>query len=104
MHPILLSRFRRRCNEAAPAVPAVLPLPQMARRAFVVDWNGKDLPSELRELPAGRYVIEANDDVESATFSDDEERGIELALAQYRRGETVDLAQARKLFDSLLRK
>jgi hypothetical protein len=22
-------------------------------------WNGKDVPPELRELPAGRYVVEA---------------------------------------------
>lgn len=73
----------------------------MGRRALVVDWNGKDLPSELRELPAGRYVLEAVDDV---SFNDDEAHGIELALEQYRRGQTLDSAQARTLFDSLLKK
>jgi hypothetical protein len=31
----------------------------MPRRARVVTWNGKDVPPELRELPAGRYVVEA---------------------------------------------
>ena len=34
----------------------------MPRTARVVTWNGKDIPIELRELPAGRYVIEAIDD------------------------------------------
>ena len=34
----------------------------MPRRAGVVTWNGKDVPPELRELPAGRYVVEAVDD------------------------------------------
>ena len=24
----------------------------------IVDWNGRDLPKELRNLPAGRYLIE----------------------------------------------
>ena len=31
----------------------------MPRTARVVTWNGRDVPAELRELPAGRYVVEA---------------------------------------------
>jgi predicted XRE-type DNA-binding protein len=27
-----------------------------------VRWNGTDVPSEVRDLPAGRYVVEAVDD------------------------------------------
>jgi hypothetical protein len=30
----------------------------MTRPARVVTWNGKDVPAELRELSAGRYVVE----------------------------------------------
>jgi hypothetical protein len=66
----------------------------MVRRALVVDWNGQDLPPELRELPAGRYVVQAVDD---APFNDEEARGIELALEQYRKGQTVEAAQARQM-------
>jgi hypothetical protein len=73
----------------------------MGRRALVVDWNGKDLPSELRELPAGRYVLEAVDD---GQLTDEEERGVELALEQYRRGQTVDGSQVRKVLDALLKR
>jgi hypothetical protein len=70
----------------------------MGRRALVVDWNGKDFPPELRDLPAGRYVVEAVDDgAFDDAFSDDEARGIELALDQYRRGQTVEAAQARRI-------
>jgi len=47
----------------------------MARHARVVTWNGKDLPPELRELPAGRYVVEAVDD-EAPILSPEEEAGI----------------------------
>jgi hypothetical protein len=35
-------------------------------------WNGKDVPDELRELPAGTYVVEAVDDAPSLT--NDEEQ------------------------------
>ncbi|HEX3480061.1 MAG TPA: hypothetical protein VHT91_33815 [Kofleriaceae bacterium] len=73
----------------------------MGRRALIVDWNGKDLPSELHDLPAGRYMVEAIDD---AALTDEEERGVELALEQYRRGQTVTAAQAREIFDALLKR
>ena len=51
----------------------------MSRTARVVTWNGKDVPSELRDLPAGRYVVEPVDD-EAPALSPDEEAGIEAAL------------------------
>jgi hypothetical protein len=51
----------------------------MTRRVRVVIWNGKDVPAELRELPAGRYVVEAVDD-EAPALSPDEEAGIEAGL------------------------
>jgi hypothetical protein len=31
----------------------------MLRHTRIVTWNGKDVPPELRELPAGRCVVEA---------------------------------------------
>jgi hypothetical protein len=34
-------------------------MPTMLHRARVVSWNGKDVPPEIRELPAGRYIVEA---------------------------------------------
>ena len=52
----------------------------MTRLARVVTWNGKDVPAELRELPAGRYVVEAVDD-EAPALSPDDEAGIEAALS-----------------------
>ncbi|TMQ06104.1 MAG: hypothetical protein E6J90_20475 [Deltaproteobacteria bacterium] len=73
----------------------------MGRRAMILDWNGKDLPSELHDLPAGRYLVEAVDDV---SLTEDEDRGVEHALEQYRNGATVDAAQARQIFDSLLKR
>ena len=60
----------------------------MPRTARVVTWNGRDVPAELRELPAGRYVVEAIDD-DAPALSPDEEAGIEVALESYRQGRIV---------------
>ena len=71
------------------------------RTARVVTWNGKDVPAELRELPAGRYVVEAIDD-EAPALSADEEAGIEAALESYRQGRVVDTKRARQIIDAAL--
>lgn len=73
----------------------------MARHARVVTWNGKDVPPELRELPAGRYVVEAVED-EAPTLSPEEEAGIEAALESYRQGRVVNAKRAREIIDAAL--
>lgn len=73
----------------------------MPRRPRVVTWNGKDVPPELRELPAGRYVIEAVED-EAPTLTPEEEAGIEAALESYRQGRVVDSKRAREIIDAAL--
>jgi hypothetical protein len=67
----------------------------------VVIWNGKDLPPELRELPAGRYVVEAIEE-EAPALSPDEEAGIETALESYRKGRIVNAGRAREIIDAAL--
>lgn len=76
-------------------------MPNMSRTARVVHWNGKDVPSELRELPAGRYVVEPLED-EAPALSPDEEAGIEVALESYRQGRVVDGKRARHIIDAAL--
>jgi hypothetical protein len=73
----------------------------MTRNARVVMWNGKDVPAELRELPAGRYVVEAVDD-EAPALSPDEEAGIEAAFESYHQGRVVDAKRARQIIDAAL--
>ena len=73
----------------------------MPRTARVVTWNGKDVPAELRELPAGRYVVEAIDG-DAPELSADEEAGIEAALESYRQGRVVDAKRARQIIDAAL--
>jgi hypothetical protein len=68
----------------------------------VLHWNGKDIPEELRELPAGTYVVEAVGDVPSHTS--DEDQGIAHALASLRAGSGLTTAQVRQTIDAILRK
>jgi hypothetical protein len=46
--------------------------------AIVLDWNGKDLPEQLRALPAGRYVLFPLDEL--VELSPEEEAGLLSAL------------------------
>jgi hypothetical protein len=73
----------------------------MPRRARTLTWNGKDIPPELRELPAGRYVVEAVEE-QAPELSAEEEAGIEAALESYRAGRAVDAKRAREIIDAAL--
>jgi hypothetical protein len=73
----------------------------MRRHARIVTWNGKDVPSELRELPAGRYVVEPVED-DAPALSLEEEAGIEAALDSYRQGRFLDAKRAREIIDAAL--
>lgn len=73
----------------------------MSRRARILTWNGKDVPPELRELPAGRYVVEAVEE-DAPELSAEEEAGIEAALESYRQGRVVDAKRAREIIDAAL--
>ena len=68
---------------------------QLARYNVVVtiiDWNGADLPAELRGLPAGKYVIQRADDA----LTEDEEQGLIKALESLRAGNGIPHDEARE--------
>jgi hypothetical protein len=70
--------------------------------ARVLHWNGTDLPEELRELPAGTYVVESVD--KPPMLTSDEEQGLADALASLRAGERRAIAQVRQTVDAILRR
>lgn len=70
--------------------------------ARVLHWNGTDIPDELRELPAGTYVVEAVDNAPALT--PDEEQGLAEALTSLRAGEGRTADQVRKTIDSIVRR
>lgn len=59
------------------------------------------MPSELRELPAGRYVLKAIDE-QAPALTADEDAGLEAALESYRQGRAVDAKRARQIIDAAL--
>ena len=66
-----------------------------------MNWNGKDLPAELRELPAGRYVVESID--VAAELSPEEDAGLEVGLDEIERGDVVPADEVSARIDELLR-
>ena len=70
--------------------------------ARVFHWNGTDLPDELRELPAGTYVVEAVDEVPLLT--EEEEAGLEAAFASMHAGRGRTIEQVQQTIESILRR
>jgi hypothetical protein len=57
----------------------------------VIDWDGRHLPEELRDLPPGRYIVEPIDELQALTR--EQEAGILAALDQ------LDAGRGRALAD-----
>jgi len=68
----------------------------------VVDWDGKEIPKELRALPKGRYVIAPADFAPELT--PEEEEGLEKALESLRQGRGVPIEQVRARLDGILKR
>jgi len=68
----------------------------------VLKWNGKDVPEELRSLPAGRYVVEAID--EAPALTPEEEEGLVEALRALDRGEGESSKEVRRAIGRALKR
>lgn len=58
----------------------------------IIDWNGADIPEELRKLPAGKYVVASVTEV----LSSDEEDGLIAALESLRVGRSFSHEEVRE--------
>ena len=78
--------------------------------SIVFNWNGDDLPDEVRRqmpeelqgLPKGRYVLESVDDAPELT--DEDEAGIQAAIDSLRAGQGVSLDAAKARIDRILKR
>jgi len=68
----------------------------------VLKWNGKDVPEELRSLPAGRYVVEAID--EDPALTPEQEEGLLEALRALNGGEGESTKEVRRAIDRALKR
>ncbi|MFZ1865882.1 MAG: hypothetical protein WAU39_16790 [Polyangiales bacterium] len=60
--------------------------------AVIVNWNGVDVPEELKALEKGRYVLVPID--EPLEFAEEQEAGLEAAMASIRAGERLSRDEA----------
>lgn len=70
--------------------------------SVLVNWNGKELPEELRELPSGRYVLESVDKLLDLT--PDEEAGLDEAAQSLDAGEGLSLDEVKRRLQGILRR
>jgi hypothetical protein len=67
----------------------------------VIDWNGKDLPTNLQSLPPGRYVVENLDEADD--LSSEQEEGIRAALHAIDEGKAIPADEVDAEIGDLLR-
>ena len=60
--------------------------------AVIVNWNGVDVPEELKALKKGRYVLVPID--EPLELTEEQEAGLEDAIASIQAGEGMALNEA----------
>ena len=60
--------------------------------AVIVNWNGVDVPEELKALEKGRYVLVPID--EPPELTEEQEAGLEAAMASIRAGEGLSRDEA----------
>ncbi len=66
----------------------------------VLNWDGKDVPEELRSLPKGRYVLVSVDEAPELTVEQD--AGLAVALRSLQAGHGVARDEARRRVDVAL--
>jgi alkylhydroperoxidase family enzyme len=60
--------------------------------AVIVNWNGVDVPEELKALKKGRYVLVPID--EPPELTEEQEAGLEAAMASIREGHGLSRDEA----------
>jgi hypothetical protein len=68
----------------------------------VFDWDGTNLPDEIRQLPPGRYLVYPFEGIDELT--EEEDAGIQLALDQIEAGEDIPAAEVTREIRSRARR
>jgi hypothetical protein len=61
-------------------------------RATIIEWDGTQVPEELKQLPPGRYVIEYVEELDELT--PEEDAGIRAALDDLEAGHEIPYEEA----------
>lgn len=71
-------------------------------RPIIIQWDGENLPAELRQLPPGRYLIGSAYEIWDDELTPEEDAGIQLALDQIEAGEGIPYEEAIRQLKSQL--
>jgi hypothetical protein len=69
----------------------------------MIEWDGKNIPEDLRQLPPGRYLIGPAYELWDEELTPEEDAGIRLALDQLEAGQGVPLDEAMRQIRSRIR-
>jgi hypothetical protein len=70
--------------------------------SVLLNWNGREVPVELRELPPGRYVLESVD--RTWDLTPEEDAGIDEAARSLDAGEGLSLDEVKRRLEGMLRR
>ena len=68
--------------------------------ATVIDWDGRNIPRELRHLPPGRYALSSLD--ETAGLTSEEDAEVRRGLDELAAGNVVPLDAVIREFEARL--
>src|SRR5262249_1830514 len=72
-------------------------------RPIMIEWDGKNVPGELRELPPGRYLVGPEYEIwDEDDLTPEEDAGIQQALDQIEAGEGIPYEEAMRQLRSQL--
>lgn len=69
----------------------------------MIEWDGKNVPEDLRQLPPGRYLIGPAYELWDEELTPEEEAGIRHAMDQIEAGQGVPLEEAMRQIRSRAR-
>ncbi len=67
----------------------------------IIEWNGEDLPEQLRRLPAGKYVLQPTG--EPPELTPEQEEGLRQAMRSVREGRTISAEESRRRLEARLK-
>jgi predicted transcriptional regulator len=86
------------CKALASCKPWALDA-RLSLMTVIVEWDGEDLPEQMKELPKGRYIIVPVDEV---PLTEEEDAGLRAALDSADAGRTRPAEDVRQRLDSML--
>jgi predicted transcriptional regulator len=65
----------------------------------IIDWDGHELPEELKQLPKGRYIIVP---AEADPLTDEEDEGLRLGLDSAEAGRVKPAEEVRRRLEDMV--